>query len=269
MSFSLGFTAEREYNLDEWREEIKRNIREGNLSVIKDEAVQHEDRYYTQKIMGTPVYQRLGETGLWYKQPNPEERFINHYQLEGSFYPSRIIQRLSDFLSRTKLREILPDVNYFTGEIWIPCYLLKHETEEVLSAAFVPPVIARYRDFRIRNCCIIGSETLHLIVFSDKSKVGWYGNYSAFDSIYGIKYQRPHLEAESALLYLDTCAERNAESCKKKIPYQSWLTVDNFLDAGCERDENFRPIDQFLAVNSLASKLPKGSERAEMCKAKI
>jgi len=156
LSFSLGFTAERDYDLDVWRAEIKKNVNNGNFSILTEERVLNEDRYYTEKIMGSGLYQKLGRKGLWHLQVDPKERFINHYQLEGSFYPREVIQRFSDLLDSTGLRKELPEVPYFSGEIWIPCYILKHEVNIILHSEFVPAVIGRYRDFKIENCCVVG-----------------------------------------------------------------------------------------------------------------
>mmetsp|Transcript_43018 Transcript_43018/g.69920 ORF Transcript_43018/g.69920 Transcript_43018/m.69920 type:complete len:491 (-) Transcript_43018:107-1579(-) len=265
MSFSIGFSANREYDLDTWRAEHKTNLREGNLTRITGEVVQHKDRYYKQRIMGTDVYQRLGSSGLWYQQANPEARFINHYQLEGSFYPVDIVQRLKDLIDEAGLRKILPDVNYFTGEIWIPCYLLKHEKDEVMRSSFVPPVIARYRDYEPGDhCCIIGPQNLYDIVHGYKKETQKH-QHTGFDSIFGIKYQRPHLEAESALLYQTLCSNSDKElSCSKKIPYREWLTVENFQEYGCKRSKEHSPIEQIESLVVKSIKMRRG-RKSELC----
>jgi len=246
LSFSLGFTSTREYNLNHWRKQLKGEISSGNLSRISQEPAQKKDRYYTQKIMGTDLYQRLGKEGLWHVQP-PEERFTNHYQLEGTFYPKHVIERFSEFLETSGLRKVLPSVDYFSGEIWVPCYVLKHHQSLVMSSEFVPPIIGRYRDFAIRDCCIIGTQNLYALVHGGKGENATGYTWSGFDSVFGIKFQRPHLEAESAVLYREICGNNSA--CKKKVPWVEWVDIPQFEQAGCRRDSSLSPAAQLLQMS--------------------
>uniref|UniRef100_A0A7S2TMH7 Uncharacterized protein n=1 Tax=Lotharella oceanica TaxID=641309 RepID=A0A7S2TMH7_9EUKA len=198
--------------------------------------------------MGTPVYQRLGKEGLWHVQDREEERYINHYQLEGTFYPKDVIESFSEFLETTGLRKILPGVDYFSGEIWVPCYILKHYQSLVISSDFSPPIIGRYRDYAIRDCCIIGTQNLYALVHGGEGDNATGYSWTGFESVFGIKFQRPHLEAETAVLYREMCANNSA--CKKKVPWREWVDVPQFQEGGCRRDSLLSPTAQLLQLST-------------------
>lgn len=100
MSFGLGMEGNREYNLDEYRRQIRARV----LNSRTEKRVLHVNQsnreigcyggYIVDRMMRPPGFIRFRGYGFGLRE-NETDRCINFYQHEGTFYTVQIMDRYS------------------------------------------------------------------------------------------------------------------------------------------------------------------------------
>uniref|UniRef100_A0A7S2TJC6 Uncharacterized protein n=1 Tax=Lotharella oceanica TaxID=641309 RepID=A0A7S2TJC6_9EUKA len=211
ISFTLGFTGDRKYELDQRRNETKSRM----LAAIQSN---HPERipskrmrayqsveYYQTQVMHTDLWRKLAAAGIVWDLD--KQSFINQFQHEGTFFPSGVIERFQERLTKYNLK--LTDIPYFAEEIWIPSYVLKNEQDLLQRYDFAPPLVGRYRHhFWIDYCCTNSREEMKKMLLESKDEE-W---YTGWDTVYGTKYMESPWEVETAIQVTRRCRE-SADEC--------------------------------------------------------
>mmetsp|Transcript_8768 Transcript_8768/g.17092 ORF Transcript_8768/g.17092 Transcript_8768/m.17092 type:complete len:509 (+) Transcript_8768:111-1637(+) len=248
ISFTLGFSGDRNYDLDQWRETARRRMRQGfdtqKFGVIPTKRMRayQGTEYYQETVMHTPLWKKLTKAGVIWDLGNAS--FINQFQHEGTFFPASMLDRFQRMLSDNNIP--FQGVSYFAEEVWLPCYVIKNEHELLERFDFAPPLIGRYRaNFWIDYCCIDRKETMKKVLTGDRSK-DW---PTGFDTMFGLKYMESPWEVETAIQVADLCRE-NPKKCVFYPNLGYWCDIDGFfkLHPEVQRDENLTPKEQLFLV---------------------
>lgn len=263
MSFSIGLSGLRRWDLATWRRDVRARVRGGSdvdlAPIASADAVNRRDRRYA-RFRRSPYWQAVVTAGLWW----PDRDYYNHFQLEGGFYPRAIMSRFVAALEAAGLREaLLRGVDIFAGEIVLPSYLLRREKQAIMELDFVPPAIGRVR---VRGsphpdgCCMaLSPDALRSLVFASreagsrsppdgfKSDGFEFGGYA---SVFGIKFLRPHWDVEVTAAYIARCAEGCGENLRAAAA--NWVDVNRFVRSECARDKMMGATEQLLAISRRA-----------------
>lgn len=252
LSFGLGFSGARRYDLAEKREAVRSRVRRGHVRVSMRNG---ERTCYGQTIFNRMMKPgdsaRLAAAGLW--RPNETDsdaKCINFYQHEGTFYPAAMMARFLALLRRTRLWDALLTTEYFAEEVWLPNYVLIHEREALLNLDFSPPLVTRFLSNENQECCTWDWGVLQRLF----TGANWTDSRSnAHTATFGIKFQWPKSPPEVAMLEDLWC--KGSGECdlrRRRNPQgQPWLALYGMQRRGIRRDPSIGPLQQLAKLNGV------------------
>mmetsp|Transcript_37337 Transcript_37337/g.72333 ORF Transcript_37337/g.72333 Transcript_37337/m.72333 type:complete len:494 (+) Transcript_37337:27-1508(+) len=264
LSFGLGFSWDRDYNLAEYRKRIRTSIEhaKANGNVFPDNAFIYEGvdkgqkcysgNHVLKNMMVAGDYERLQSSGLWFHGEGHE--CFNFYQHEGTFYPADMMDRFLLLIHQTGMFDKLLDTTYMTEEIWLPSYILKNEQDLLTKLDWSPPLISRFLQFKSSMCC-----SWNYTVIAELCKLRRTAPYEAerdaVSSIFGNKYQWPKRGPDLAMLEALWCY--NDPKCDLKGrgevgPRGNWiLQRELHFQKKVERTSQTSPMQQLAVANGL------------------
>jgi len=268
LSFGLGFSRDRRYDLSTYREKIKDRIRSSDPPIVDQggdddlstcNTPTSRPRPHRMMLVGEHRLSPLRKSGIWYKNStkrahngvhgDPEHVCVNFYQHEGTFYPVEVLDRFLDLLRRTNMIETLERAKYFAEEIWLPSYVLKNERSLLLSTPFSPPIVSRFLQTQHQNCCMWSYDDLRM-VYTDRLP----SSPNGLDSVFGLKFQWPKWGLSLVLLTAQAARfDNKTQLCMRcKNPSgENWIDSYTFSRQRMKRRNELSPLEQLNILNHM------------------